>query len=185
MYGNKQDIIKYIKSLATELNKTPLRKETDLSSNTIRKLFGTYGNLLVKAGLKANRVHRNTNYYIDIIKAEYVTTGKIITRNDFYKKYGYVQGKLKWSELTEKAVGESNYFYRDYLSNKYNISDIELMELIYNELLRLIKDNINVFNCDTYNKYHADGSPCYQYIEKRFKTKWRDFLGDLKLKKNE
>lgn len=64
-----EELIKIIKKTAEKLKRVPARRELNQINDSCRKIFGSWNNAVLAAGLKPNRSHENRMYKRIITKA--------------------------------------------------------------------------------------------------------------------
>lgn len=168
-----EELIKEVKKLAEKLRRTPKKREFE-HHNKASKVFGTWNNFIIAAGLKPLRKTGLTKeecaeYIHDFVQKHNRTPTQKDFDNDLYLPDSTTIMRIfqaTWLEVLEEL---------GYVPDKYfHLTDDNIYEIIRDEIERIGSTKKSDFN-----NFKRDSTPSYTYIQKRLGKKWNEILNEL------
>lgn len=171
-----EELIKIIKEIAKKLKRVPARREIDKIHDSCRKIFGSWNNAVLAAGLQPNRSHENRMYKRVITKAKdghfcdsiseaiidnWLTKNSIPHKRD--ASYPNTYHKADWVVSIGNRKVFVEYFGLANDSPRYDRAVKEKKKLCYKNKISLIA----IYPQDLYPK---------GFLEKNLKRKFKKFL---------
>ena len=171
-----EELIKIIKETAKKLKRVPARREIDKIHDSCRKIFGSWNNAVLAAGLQPNRSHENRMYKRMITKAkdghccdsisEAIIDNWLNKNNISHERdvsYPNTHHKADWVVLIGNKKIFTEYFGLANDSPRYDRAIEEKKKLCYKNKIALIA----IYPKDLYPK---------EFLEKNLKNKFKKFL---------
>lgn len=171
-----EEILKIIKNTAHKLGRVPVRRELRGIDGTCRKLFSSWNNTIIAAGLEPNRSHsqrmykRTNTIALDGHLCDSVSEALVdnwLTKNNISHKrdisYPDTNHKADWEISVGKQKIFVEYFGLVNDSPRYDRAIKEKKKLCYKNKISLIA----IYPQDLYPK---------EFLEKNLKNKFKKFL---------
>lgn len=171
-----EELIKIIKETAKKLKRIPARREIDKIHDSCRKVFGSWNNAVLAAGLEPNRSHENRMYKRIITKAkdghlcdsisEAIIDNWLNKNNISHERdasYPNTYHKADWVVSIENKKMFIEYFGLANDSPRYDRAIKEKKKLCYKNKISLVA----IYPQDIYPR---------EFSEKKLKNKFKKFL---------